>query len=630
MAKRHCSCVSSLALCFVSTVVGACGSSNSAGEDASATGPSTEGTVDGVRGSNAQSGGASPSMATGGSAVGGGGSAMASGGSSTGGSRASGGTPDPGGNDAGIPTGGVSSAGTGGSDVVTPGGRDSGGGSAGTATSGNSGAPIGGASNASAAGAAGSSSGGEGPTATGGSGTGGSEWPECYADGQVPSDDAELKQRAPASEYTSQYTFGGLAMLIGDERPTCLTDDVVERDLRELNQGIIDIVEVLGFPAFPDWENGYYLNWVILNSGIPGATLSGEGGHQGDRWGHMNFESTQDCPCTWDEYNSGAALHECIHALQAELWAFNNQASGWVHEAHNCYLGTMREQLAHDKYTMGYGAAAALQMPNVPIESMGLNTDDSVAGPSDQNAKTYVNSIVRYGLEIFFLSLNLERGRGFINCIWMDAAADGDAATRTSGRKSVFQALQSYGGEEAAAQAVLAFGARSSLLDFGPWTNVVRTTLKDNWNNSYWFYMFPDGDGTTQFSPPAKLVPHHQGRNIIPIVLDDDATSVTVELTPDARGDGGTPEHMQGQLTYRTPEDQPVYGTPFSSGQSTIEVPNGARNDIVNLVVAVTNPSADSGGDDGSGKGFDAQEHFNYTARIVRGGRIAPTSVRPW
>ena len=73
-----------------------------------------------------------------------------------------------------------------------------------------------------------------------------------------------------------------------------------------------------------------------------------------------------------------------------------------------------------------------------------------------------------------------------------------------------------------------------------------------------------------------------------------------------------------------------MYGTPFSSGEGTIEIPNGARNDLVNFVVAVTNPNADSGGDDGSNKGFDGQEHFNYEARIVSGGTIAPSGTTPW
>jgi hypothetical protein len=81
---------------------------------------------------------------------------------------------------------------------------------------------------------------------------------------------------------------------------------------------------------------------------------------------------------------------------------------------------------------------------------------------------------------------------------------------------------------------------------------------------------------------------------------------------------------------YRDSNDEPVYGPVFTSGQSTIDIPSGARNDIVNFVVAVANPNADSGGDHGANKGFDAQERFSYEARIVSGGTIAPSSTRPW
>ena len=442
-------------------------------------------------------------------------------------------------------------------------------------------------------------------------------------------------QRAPAGDYKTQLTFGGVAMIIGTNRHSCITDEVAKFDLKDLHYQIKDVVEGLGFPGFRDWGNGYYLNWVILNSGIPGATLSGQGVHQGDRYGHMDVESTEQAPCNWgtgDNSNRGNALHESIHALQAELWAFNNPASGWIHEAHNCYLGTQRTHVVHDRYTMGYGAAASLQMPHIPLESMGLLTDGTVAGPSDQLAqgKSYVDSVVRWGHEIFFLSLNLEMGRGFINCLWIDAAKSGNAARRVSSKKSVFQVIQSYAGAEGVAHAVLSFGARSSLLDFAGWTPIVRTTLQNNWKSDRWFYTFPTGDGTTAFSPPAEQIPHHQGRNIIPIKLASGATSVTAEITPEAMGSKGTKASIMAQLTYRTPDDKPVYGSAFSSGQNTLQVPNGARNGVVNLVVAVTNPSADSGGDDGSNKGFDGQETFNYEARIVSGGTIAPASTRPW
>jgi hypothetical protein len=525
-----------------------------------------------------------------------------------------------------------SSAGDGGSSIAGAGRTAP---AAGRSASSGAAAVAGGRSAAGATVGANSGAGGSAGSTAGDGGNGGSAWPQCYANGKVPADDAVLMQRAPAADFKTQIAFGGVAMLIGPNRQGCITDTVANFDVKDLHQEIKDVVEGLGFPAFGDWANGYYLNWVILNSGIPGATLPSQGGHQGDRYGHMNFESTEECPCNWgsgNDSNRGSALHESIHALQAELWAFNNPASGWIHEAHNCYLGTQRTHVVYNEYTMGYGAAASLQMPHVPIESMGLLTDDSVAGPADQlaNGKTYVDSIVRYGHEIFFLSLNLEMGRGFINCMWMDAAKRGNAARRTSSTKSVFQIIQSYAGPEGVAHAVLSFGARSSLLDFAGWTDVVRSTLRNGWKTNWWFYTFPSGDGTTSFSPPTKQIPHHQGRNIIPIKLAAGASALTVELVPDATGSKGTKQSMQAQLTYRSADDKPVYGSVFSSGQNTLQVPSGARNGIVNFVIAVTNPSADSGGDDGSNKGFDGQERFNYKARIVSGGSVAPTTTRPW
>jgi len=483
--------------------------------------------------------------------------------------------------------------------------------------------------------AAGGTSGNGGFTSTGGAtlagGAGGATWPQCFQNDTVPT--TALKQRATVSDYTTQVAYGGIAMIIGQNRQACLTDTVVNFDVQDLNQEIKDVVETVKFFGFLDWKRGYYMNWVILNSGIPNATISGQGGHQGDRYGHMNFESSEECPCNWgtgDDSNRGSALHESIHALQAELWAFNNQASGWIHEAHNCYTATMRAMMVENKYSEGWGTALTLQMPHGPIESMGMNTDGTWAGPADQNAKTYVNSINRYGLEIFWLVVNLEMGQGFIDCVWQQASNAGKPDNRVSGALSVFQAMQKASSSDAVAHVIQNFGARSAILDFAGWTSAMRTNMQGNWNNSYWFYTYPSGDGTTTFRPPTANIPHHQGRNVIPIKVNAGATSVTVEFTPDAKGDKGTVENMQAQLVYRDSADKPVYGTVFSSEQNTIQIPNGARNGIVNFVVAVTNLNGTGAGDDGSGKGFDAQEHFSYQARIISGGVVAPTTTRPW
>jgi hypothetical protein len=430
-----------------------------------------------------------------------------------------------------------------------------------------------------------------------------------------------------ATGWTTSITNNGyVAMLIGPNRPSCLTDAVANRDLTDLNAGIKHIIELVGFPAFPPWKQGHHMNWVILNSGIPGATLANEGGYQGNRWGHMNFESTQQCPCTWDSYNSGAALHETIHALQSELRKFNNRGSGWIHEAHNTYMATMREKLAFNRYTMGYGAAGVLQAAHVPIESMGLLNDDTIGGPADQGAegKAYVGGVYgvyRYGLEIFFMSLQLSMGRGFVNCLWIEAP--------DNNQQSVFKVLEGYAGVDGVANAVMTFGTRNALLDFGDWTQTMRDLMRGRWQplNNNWFYVFDTPDSSGWMSPPVKQLPHHQGRNNIPIRLNSGATEVVVELEPDAMGDMGTPEKLLAQLVYRTPADEPVYGARFSSGTGRIAIPSGARNDLVTLVIAVVNPF-DAGNN--SQYGYNLNEHFNYRVRIVSGGTLAPTSTVPW
>jgi hypothetical protein len=476
----------------------------------------------------------------------------------------------------------------------------------------------------------GGTAGSSGASGTGGAGTGGtggeSMWPQCYSMDTMPPN-PQLSVDPAATGYTTTITNNGyVAMLIGPNRPSCLTDAVANRDLTDLNAGIKHIIELVGFPAFPPWKAGHYMNWVILNSGIPGATLPNEGGYQGNRWGHMNFESTQECPCTWDSYNSGAALHETIHALQSELRKYNNRGSGWIHEAHNTYMATMREKLAFNRYTMGYGAAGVLQAAHVPIESMGLLTDDTIGGPADQGAegKTYVPGVYgvyRYGLEIFFMSLQLSMGRGFINCLWMRAP--------DNNQQSVFKVLEGFAGVDGVANAVMTFGTRNALIDYGEWTQTIRDLMRSRWQplNNNWFYVFDTPDSSGWMSPPVKQIPHHQGRNNIPIKLNAGATEVVVELQPEAAGDQGTPTKMLAQLVYRGRDDKPVYGERFATGTGRISVPNGARNDLVTLVIALVN-AFDAGNN--SQYGYNLNEHFNYRARIVSGGTLAPTSTVPW
>ncbi|MGD9202698.1 MAG: DUF6055 domain-containing protein [Chitinispirillia bacterium] len=449
-------------------------------------------------------------------------------------------------------------------------------------------------------------------------------WPQVHAGDSMPLNPGLKVGPYVTGVKTSIDNDGYMVMLIGPERPSGLTDELARNRIADLEKGLREVIEIVGFPAFPEWEKGFFLNWVILNSGIPGATLPNNGGHQGNRWGHMNFEATPHNPLTWSTYEAGGALHECVHALIAELWVYNNRASGWIHEAFNNYLTTMANALVRKKYTIGWTATLHLNMPHIPVETMGLATDDHVAGPADQgmNGRTYHSTQHRYGGEIFFLSLAQVMGRGFNVSLFMEPERNSS--------KSILQVFHSIYGDEAYAAAIMSYAAKGAILDFEEWTETMRDIMRSHWNNNYWFYMFPGGDGTTTFFPPAKTTPHHQGRNVIPIKLNSGATSVTVEFNHDAKGSKGTVEKMQAQIVYRDKNDTPVYGPVFSKGQHTLNIKNGVRNGIVNLVVAVVHPNAKSGSDDGSGKGFDAQEHFSYKARIVSGGTIAPNTTRPW
>lgn len=449
-------------------------------------------------------------------------------------------------------------------------------------------------------------------------------WPQVHAGDLMPLNPGLEVGPYVEGVSTAIDNDGYVVMLIGPNRPSCITDELARNRLDNLDRGLKEVIEIVGFPAFPEWKKGYFLNWVILNSGIPGATLPQNGGHQGNRWGHMNFESTPHNPCTWNDYESGGALHECVHALIAELWVYNNQASGWIHEAFNNYLTTMANALVRQKYTIGWTVSLHLNMPQIPVETMGLATDGYVAGPADQgmDGKTYHSSQHRYGGEIFFLSLAQVMGRGFNVSLFMEP--------ERNNRKSILQIFHSIYGDEAYANAIMSYAAKGAILDFEEWTKNIRDLMSGNWNNNYWFYTFPKGDGTSEFRPPAQNTPHHQGRNVIPIKLSSSTNSVTVEFTPDEKGSKGTPTRMQAQFVYRDKDDNPVYGPVFTTGKNSIEIKNGARNDIVNLVVAVVHPNSESGGDHGANKGFDAQETFSYRARIVSGGTIAPVTTRPW
>ncbi len=466
------------------------------------------------------------------------------------------------------------------------------------------------------------------------------KWPQCFELDKLV-ENPTLTLNPTWAPIARTVTEGYLAMSMGPKPDACITDDVIKTDLTELNSGFMDMVNLLGFPAFPDWKKGHYFNWYVLKSGLPGDTTAAtaEGGGPGNRSGIPDFESTplNICkeeatkPGAWNQYEAGGALHESIHAFQIVLDKYNNPGSGWFHEAHDVYLTTMRLKLKGLPVDVGWLVPSMLFAEHIPIESMGFYTDGTVSGPSDQGGEGRTMPQwyggYRYGLELFPLSLALTFGRGFVNCLWTEPDA--------GNKGSVFRVLESMAGVEAVREAVLQFGARNSLLDYAEWTGPVTKQVKSAWNipevkptgTGRFFYAFPTQEADGWLKPPVKQIPHHQGRNIIPLKVSEGATTVTVELLPDAQGSKKTPLEMRALFTYRETDGTPIYGQAFASGQATLTIPKGARNGLVNLVVAVVNPHNESAA---SGYGFDPNETFNYKVRIVSGATIAPETTVPW
>lgn len=458
-------------------------------------------------------------------------------------------------------------------------------------------------------------------------------WLERIAGKQPPRKD--LKVDPAATGWTSKIDNAGYVVLLaGKDKPAALTDDLARTRVEELDSGVQDVVDVVGFPAFPPWAEGHFLNWVLLNSGIPGATLLDDkgqprnGGHQGNRWGHMTFESTPHNPITWTDYESFGALHECIHALQSEQQKFNNPGSGWLHESHNNYLGTLRQKMVFGRYVTEGGNGTVpivnLQIPHIPIESMGPLKDGTAGGPADQgasNTNTYVAPYggYRYGNEAFFLSLYLDKGADFVRDLWKNAPKGND--------KSLFHILASGGTASAVEEAIMSYGARTALLDFGGWTPLVRRRLRENWQPSNnWFYLFPVASGTS-YAPPDGQVPFNQGRNIIPLAVKEGAKRVEVVFTPAEKGTEGTKAELRAQLVARTTKDQPVRSQRVAKDTVTLDIPDGARGGLVFLVVGVVNgPNAASE----PNYGFKRTERFKYTFEIRSGATVASTSTRPW
>ena len=110
----------------------------------------------------------------------------------------------------------------------------------------------------------------------------------------------------------------------------------------------------------------------------------------------------------------------------------------------------------------------------------------------------------------------------------------------------------------------------------------------------------------------------------VSVLGDDESDDTDAETAADP---GELPE---GVVTWSLAQEEGLdvdWADTCDTSTGRIAIPNGARNDLVTLVIAVVNPF-DAGNNEQYG--YNLNEHFNYRVRIVSGGSLAPTSTVPW
>ena len=201
---------------------------------------------------------------------------------------------------------------------------------------------------------------------------------DAFADNPYPT----LKVNSRFKSVSRTVKKGYVAVMMGPTPDPCLTDETINKALGNLNADLKELVELLNFPGYSGWKKGEFLNWHILMSGLPGDKTETEKAYATNINGVYDLSTTKHCACVESDWYRNVSFHEATHVIQFGLNKFNNPASGWWHEAHNTYLGSLRSKLRGQALTIGYLVPASLLAEHIPVESTGFYSDDTIADPS--------------------------------------------------------------------------------------------------------------------------------------------------------------------------------------------------------------------------------------------------------
>ena len=327
--------------------------------------------------------------------------------------------------------------------------------------------------------------------------------------------------------------------------------------LDEFNYQFDFLREKMGWPPIKTESDGYRNHIILHESGLRGQGKDSlaTGGWQSTFNGYpvvlLSYVPVAAWnPATPDDYQTGACIHEGIHAVFATLPGCKNAA--WFHEGANTWLqaqmniemaleegSTSLEQLQR-KGEFGYLCMGSILAPFMPIEcySGWLTTDNSFGGPAAQgnNDRLCTRNLiggVQYS-SVFPTFMSVAMSKYSVAKIW-----------ETSFSGYILDRIEDFIGDAETRRMVIEYRARLCLADMKEWTGAVKNMYNSNWGISItperteysgqqkaWTcypYVKTTKDSEGWYKPDDYTLPGWTGANIIPFTVSGDTIAFKFE-----------------------------------------------------------------------------------------------------
>lgn len=400
-----------------------------------------------------------------------------------------------------------------------------------------------------------------------------SEWPEYtnapyynFAEENAGVEWPEPDKVFPIGKYVSTASEKDKVMIVEDRRwafvggpvrRSTVTLEAVEPMLAEFNYQFDFLREKMGWPPIATEKDGYRNQIILHESGLrgQGRDTTAQGGWQSSFNGYpcvlLSYVPVQSFnPKYADSYQTGACIHEGIHAVFATLpgcksaaW-FHEGANTWLQAQLNIEMGIENGDFTYDDLQtdgeFGWLCMGSIMAPFMPIEcySGWLTTDNSFGGPAAQgnNDGLCTRSLLggsQYS-SVFPTFMSVAMSKFSVAKIWQEGFSG-----------YILDRIEDFIGDDQMRRMVMEYRARLCLTDMNEWTGAVRNMYNANWGTSVgperteyagtqknWTaypYVSSTVDEEGWYNPDEYTLPGWTGANIIPFTVSGDTIAFKFE-----------------------------------------------------------------------------------------------------